>query len=154
MIYVATLSVNSSDEVHPSSRAQIIYLKVDEVFTKVLSEYANFAHVFSPKLAAELLEYTRTNDYAIKWVDNCQPPYGLIYNLSPIELEILKVYIENIKPFKFPARALIFFDEKANGSLRLCVDYWSLNSLTIKNWYFLPLVRELLDQQDRARHFT
>ncbi len=77
-----------------------------------------------------------------------------------MELEILKAYIKNnlangfIRPFKSPTGASILFDKKLNDSLRLCIDYWGLNNLTIKNWYLLPLVEELLDQLDWAWRFT
>ncbi len=73
-----------------------------------------------------------------------------------MELETLKAYIKNnlasdfIKPSKSPAGALILFDKKPDGSLRLCVDYRGLNNLTINNWYPLPLVGESLDQLGRA----
>ena len=93
-------------------------------------------------------------------MDNWQSPYGPIYNFGPVELEILKAYIENnlannfIKPSKFPAGVPIFFDKKRDGSLRLYMDYQSLNNLTIKNWYLLLLVGKLLDQLSRAQHFT
>ncbi len=55
---------------HPSRRAQIVHLKADEAPTKISSEYADFADVFSPKLATELLEHTGINDHAIELVDN------------------------------------------------------------------------------------
>ena len=145
---------------HPSRRAQIAHLKADETLTKVPSEYADFVDVFSPKLAAELLEHTEINDYAIELVDDRQPPYGPIYSLGPVELETLKVYIKNnlasgfIRPSKSPAGASILFDKKLDGSLRLCIDYRGLNNLTIKNWYLLPLVGELLDWLGRAWRFT
>ncbi len=141
VVHVATLSVHSGDEMHPSRRAQIAHLKADEAPTKVSSEYADFADVFSPKLAVELPEQTGINDHAIELVDDRQPPYGPIYSLEPMELETLKAYIENnlargfIRPFKSPAGALILFDKKPDGSLRLCIDYRGLNNLTIKNWY-------------------
>ncbi len=70
IIHIATLSVDSGDEVHPSRRTQIAHLKADEVFSKLSSEYANFADTFSPKLAVELLEHTGINDHAIELVDN------------------------------------------------------------------------------------
>ncbi len=100
------------------------------------------------------------NNHAIELVDDLQPSYGPIYNFRPVELEILKAYIENhltngfIKPSKSPAEASILFDKKPDGSLRLYVDYQSLNNLTIKNQYPLPLVRESLDRLGRARRFT
>ncbi len=145
---------------HPSRRAQIAHLKADEVFSKVSSEYADFANVFLLKLATELLEYTGINDHTIELLDDWQPLYGPIYSLRPMKLEILKAYIENnlannfIRPSKSPARASIFFDKKPDGSLRLCVDYQDLNNLAIKNWYPLCLVGESLDWLGRAQRFT
>ncbi len=162
VVHVAALNISSDTggEVHPSRRAQIAHLKADEAPTEVPSEYADFADVFSPKLAAELPEHTGINDHAIELVDNRQPPYGPIYSLGPVELETLKAYIENnlangfIRPSKSPAGAPILFDKKPNRSLRLCVDYRGLNNLTIKNRYPLPLVGESLDRLGRARRFT
>ncbi len=160
IVYIAAFSVDSSDEMHPLRRAQIAHLKADEALIEVPSEYANFADIFSPKLAAELSEHTGINDHAIELVDDRQPPYGSIYSLEPMELETLKAYIENnlvsdfIQPFKSPAGASMLFDKKLDSSLRLCVDYRGLKNLTIKNRYLLPLVGESLDRLDRARRFT
>ncbi len=145
---------------HPPRWAQIAHLKADKAPTKVPSEYIDFADIFLSKLAIELPEYTGINDHTIELADDWQPSYGLIYSLGPMKLEILKAYIEKnlangfIRPFNFPAGAPILFDKKPNGSLRLCVDYRSLNNLTIKNWYLLPRVGELLDRLGWAWHFT
>ncbi len=123
------------------------------------SNYTNFADVFSPKLAVELLEHTGINNHVIELVDNCQLPYGLICSFRPVELEILKNYIKTnlangfIRPSKSPTGVSIFFDKKLNGSLRLCVDYQGLNNLSIKNLYPLLLVRKSLDWLSWARGF-
>ncbi len=111
-------------------------------------------------MAVELSEHTGINNHAIKLVDNLQFPYGPLYSLSPVELEIWKAYIKNnlansfIKPSKSPAGAPILFDKKPNNSIRLYLDYQGLNNLTIENWYPLSLVRELLDWLNQARRFT
>ncbi len=145
---------------HPSRRAQIAHLKTDEAPVKVPSEYVDFVDVFSPKLAAELPKHTEINDHATKLVDDRQPLYGPIYSLGPVELEILKAYIENnlasdfIRPSKSPTEAPILFDKEPNSSLRLCMDYRGLNNLTIKNRYPLPLVGESLNWLSRTRRFT
>ena len=147
--------------VHSFRRSQISGLIVEEASTKVPAKYLNFADIFSPDLMSELPEYIRINDHAIKLVDCCQqPPYEPIYSLGPVELGILKVYIETnlgnefIRPSKSPAGASILFDQKLDGSLRLYVDYQGLNNLTITNWYLLPLIGELLDRLGRAKQFT
>ena len=160
IIHVAALSVDPGNKIHPSKRAQIAYLKADEAPTKVPSKYADFANVFSSKLAVEFLEHTRINNYAIELMDDQQPPYSLIYSLGPVKLEILKAYIDNnlangfIKPFKSLAGVFILFDKKLDDSLRLYMDYQGFNNLTIKNWYILPLVGESLDWLGRAQQFT
>ena len=70
VVHVAALSIDSGDEMHPLRRAQIAHLKANKAPSKVPSKYADFADVFSLKLAAELLEHTRINDYAIELVDD------------------------------------------------------------------------------------
>ena len=120
-------------------KASIAYLKIGKASTKVSSKYANFANIFSPKLAVELPKYKGINNHTIKLVDNSQFSYGFIYHLGLIKLEILKIYIKNnlgnnfIKLFKFLVRIPIFFKKKTNEGLRLCVNYQSFNNLTIKN---------------------
>ncbi len=56
------LNIYLGDKIHPLKRIQIAHLKIDEAFIKVPSEYADFADVFSPKLAIKLLELTRINN--------------------------------------------------------------------------------------------
>ncbi len=70
VVYLAALSIESSDEMHLSKTAQIAHLKVDEAPTKMPVEYTDFADIFSPKLGAELPEYMEINDYAIELVNN------------------------------------------------------------------------------------
>ena len=164
VVHVASLSSTplvASLNVHPSRRPQISGLIVEEAPTTVPAEYSDFADVFSPDLASELPEHTGINDHAIELVEGCQqPPYGPIYSLGPVELETLKAYIETnlangfIRPSKSPAGALILFDRKPDGFLRLYVDYQGLNNLTIKNRYPLPLIEESLDRLGRAKQFT
>ena len=129
IIYVIAFSIYFSDKMHPSKKAQIAYLKVDEAPTKVPNKYTDFTNVFSVKLIAKLRKHTEINDHTIKLVDDRQLLYNHIYSLGPVKLETLKVYIKNnlvnnlIRPFKSPARVLIFLDKKPDDSLRLCVDY-------------------------------
>jgi hypothetical protein len=44
--------------------------------------------------------------------------------------------------------------KKKDGSLRLCVDYWPLNAVSIKNKYLLPCIDMLFDQLARAKVFS
>ena len=44
--------------------------------------------------------------------------------------------------------------KKKDGSMRMCVDYRSLNAVTIKNKYPLPKIDELFDQLKGAKYFS
>ena len=107
-----------------------------------------------------LLEQTELNEHAIDLEDGKQPLYKPIYSLRLIELETLKTYIETHLKTGFNqlskslASASILFDKKPDGSLCLCVDYQELSNLRLKNWYPLPLIRELVDQLSQAKCFT
>ena len=48
---------------------------------------------------------------------------------------------------------LILFIPKLDRTIRLCVDYHSLNKVIIKNRYLLLLVSEMLDRLSRAKIF-
>ena len=147
-------------DVHPSCKVQIAASMANKALTSILTKYSDFADVFSPELASELLEHIEIKDHAIKFVDDWEPPYGLIYNLRSVELETLKTYIEInlansfMRLSKSPVKPPIFYDKKPNGSLQLCVDYWELNNLTIKKQYPLPLVEKSLNWLGQARRFT
>ena len=49
--------------------------------------------------------------------------------------------------------ALVLFIKKSRGSLRSYVDYRSLNAVTVKNRYPLPLILETLNYLTRAKIF-
>ena len=157
VVHVTSLSLNSMS-IHPAREAQIASLVAEEV--KIPTEYSDFSDVFSEEKASILPEATELNQHAIELQEGQQPPYGPIYSLGPVELEMLKTYIKTnlangfIRPSKSPAGALILFVGKPDGSLRLCVDYRGLNNLTIKNQYPLPLIGESLDRLGRAKRFT
>lgn len=155
--YVVHATAFSVDNIHPSRRTRIATTKAQE--TKVPEAYREFTDVFSDENAAELPEHG-PHDHAIDLVEGKQPPYGPIYSLSETELTVLRAYLDThlangfIRPSTSPAGAPILFVPKANGTLRLCVDYRGLNNLTIKNRYPLPLVGESLDRLGRAKQYT
>ena len=74
-----------------------------------------------------------------------------IYNLSYKELKTLQEYLNSllkkgsIWPNKLLIGVLILFVLKQDKTIRLYVDYYSLNKVIIKNCYLLLLVSEMLD---------
>ena len=48
----------------------------------------------------------------------------------------------------------MLFVKKKDGTLRLCIDYRKLNSVTVKNKYTLPRIDDLFDQLKGAKYFS
>jgi len=91
-------------------------------------EYYEFAYLFSKKEADKLSNH-RTYDHEIPLEPGKAPPFGPIYKLSPMELEVVRKYITDnlkkgfIRHSQSPCGAPIVFAKKADGTLWLCVDY-------------------------------
>ena len=126
---------------------------------KVPKEYHEFKDVFSAEEAKEIPPH-RPYDHKIETIDGQLPPHGRIYNMSQVELDALKSYIDEMLAKGFirtsysPIGAPVLFVTKKNGTLRLCVDYRALNKITVKNRYPLPLSGDLMDRLSQAKYYT
>jgi hypothetical protein len=80
--------------------------------------------------------------------------------VSGLELVELKKHIDElsengyIRPSISPWVAPVLFVEKKDGTKRMCIDYRSLNEVTIKNKYPLPRIEDLFDQLRGASVFS
>lgn len=157
IVHIATIT--SGITIYSERKAQITLLK-EKALISILAEYLDFANIFSEKLVTVLPEYTKINTHAIDLEKGKQLLYEPIYSLKLVELKTLKTHIKShlktgfIWFSKFPASTPILFDKKPDSSLRLYIDYQDLNNLTIKNWYLLPLIGELLNRLSQAKKFT
>ena len=110
-------------------QAQVGALLFDKPPIEIPTKYSNYNNVFLAKNIVKLSENTRMNKHAIKLEESKQLFFGPIYNLRPVELETLKIYIKTnlansfIWPFKSLIRAFIIFDKKPDKSFCLYVDY-------------------------------
>jgi predicted aspartyl protease len=110
--------------------------------------------------SAAMLPTHKTTDHAINLIDGKEPPYGPLYNLSARELEVLREYLDKelklgrIRYSTSPAGAPLLFVPKKDGTLRLCVDYRALNSVSIKDRCPLPLIDETLSRLTGAWYFA
>jgi hypothetical protein len=52
------------------------------------------------------------------------------------------------------ATVLFLFATKPGNSMWICHNYWGLNTVTIKNWYLLLLIYEILDIFYSTKYFT
>jgi hypothetical protein len=122
-------------------------------------EYKEFQDVFEPPKDGELPEHGPF-DHEINTEEGKEPTFKPIYQLSQKESETLKEYIDenlkkgNIRKSSSPAGYPIIFVPKKDGSLRLCVDYRHLNSITIKDRHPLPLIHEIQDRIQGAKYFS
>jgi hypothetical protein len=89
-----------------------------------------------------------------------KPTYVPSYRLSPREFNELKrqvadgIALGHVQPSTSPFGAPVLFVVKKDGTLRMCVDYRRLNSVTVKNRYPLPRIDDLLDRLNGAKYFT
>ena len=131
----------------------------DHVQTGIPEWLKDYEDVFSEEKAAELSKITEVS-HTIVLKDGCEPPHMPIYGLSPKQTETLREYLEDklrkgwIRPSRSPAGAPVLFAPKADGGLRLCVDYRGLNAVTVKDRYPLPLIDEMLSRLAGARYFS
>jgi hypothetical protein len=59
-----------------------------------------------------------------------------------------------IRTSVLPTVSLVLFAKKPGGGLCFCIDYYALNTITIKNYYPLPLIQEILARLSRAKIYT
>jgi len=59
-----------------------------------------------------------------------------------------------IHPPKSPMASPVFFIKKKDGGLHIIQNYGTLNAMTVKNHYPLPLISDLINQLHDARYFT
>ena len=102
----------------------------------------------------------REVEFGIDLVTGATPISKAPYCLSLAKLKELKQQLQEltesgfIRPSTSPWRASVLFVKKKDGSLRMCIDYRMLNSVTIKNKYPLLRIDDLFDQLRGASVFS
>jgi hypothetical protein len=141
-----------------ASTRPAIYL-VDRKFVgRNIRVVRDFPDVFPEELPGMPLD--REVEFVIDHLPRSAPISKRPYRMSVEELKELKKQLIElqeagyIRPSSSPWGAPVQFEQKKDGSQRMCVDYISLNDVTIKNKYPLPRIEELFDQMRGARVFS
>jgi hypothetical protein len=118
----------------------------------------DFPDVFPEELPG--MPPDREVEFVIDLLPGTAPNSKRPYRMSIEELKELKKQLTElqetgyIRPSSSPWGAPVLFVQKKDGSQRMCVDYRSLNDVTMKNKYLLPRIEDLFDQMRGARVFS
>nr|GEV49076.1 putative reverse transcriptase domain-containing protein [Tanacetum cinerariifolium] len=94
----------------------------------------------------------RPVEFQIDLIPGAAPVARAPYRLAPSEMKELSEQLQElfdkglIRPSSSPWGAPVLFVKKKDGSFRMCIDYWELDKLTVKNLYPLPRIDDLFDQ--------
>jgi hypothetical protein len=136
------------------------YLSVDDKEANSIEDIrivSEFPDVFPEELPGMPPE--RKVEFAIELTPGTAPVSKRAYRVFGPELVELKKLIDEllekgyIRPSTSPWVALVLFVEKKDGTKRMCIDYRSLNEVTVKNKYPLPRIEDLFDQLRGASVF-
>jgi len=128
----------------------------DPRITALLEEYED---VFCEELPP-VLPPKRDIVHTIPIDPDAQPPARPPYRLSMEEEAELEKQVRTllekgfIRPSTSPYAAPVLFVKKADGKLRLCVDYRKVNAQTVRNSYPLPRIDGILERIHGSRVFS
>jgi hypothetical protein len=118
---------------------------------------SEFLDVFPEELPG--IPPKRKVEFVIELIPGTAPISKRAYRVSGPELVELKKQIDEllekgyIRPSTSPWAVPVLFVEKKDGTKTMCIDYRSLNEVTVKNKYPLPRIEDLFDQLREASVF-
>src|SRR6266498_3165154 len=121
----------------------------------VVCEYPNVFPYELPGMPPD-----RDVEFIIDLLPGTAPIAKRPYRMPADELAELKEQLRELQQKGYirlsssPWGAPVLFGKKKDGSLRMCIDYRSLNEVTIKNKYPLPRIDDLFDQLKGDKFFS
>jgi hypothetical protein len=118
----------------------------------------DFSDVFPEELSG--MPPYREVEFVIDPLPGTAPTFKRPYRRSVEELKGVKKQLMELqevgylRPSSSPWGAPVLFVQKKDGSQRMCVEYRSLNDVTVKNKYMLPCIEDLFDRMRDARVFS
>jgi hypothetical protein len=141
-----------------SSTRRATFFIAEEFVGDNIRVVRNFPDIFPEELPGMPPE--REIEFVIDLLPGTAPISKRPYRMSVEELQELKKQLTKLQeagyicPSSSPWGAPVLFVQKKDGSQWMCVDYRSLNDVTIKNKYLLPRIDDLFDQMRGARVFS
>jgi hypothetical protein len=132
---------------------------VTGLYLPELEEGASYYLSVDDKEANPIEDIRIVLEFAIELIPGITPISMRAYRVSGPELVELKKQIDEllekgyIRLSTSPWAAPVLFVEKKDGTKRMCIDYRSLNEVTVKNKYPLPRIEDLFDQLRGASVF-
>jgi hypothetical protein len=129
---------------------QIVLNQLDAASTLDIKTISKFPDVFPEELLG--MPPDHEIEFVIKLVLGTAPIFKRPYRMVANQLAELKEQLQElldkryIHPSASPWGAHVIFVPKKDGTQRMCVDYYSLNEVTIKNKYPFPRIDDIFDQ--------
>jgi hypothetical protein len=137
---------------------RIVLNHIDAISTLDIRTVSEFLDVFLEELPG--MPPDSKIEFVIELVPHTTPIFKRPYRMDANQLVELKEQLQElldkgyIRPSASPWGEPIIFVPKKDGTPRMCVDYRSLNEVTIKNKYPLLRIDDLFDQLKAACVFS
>jgi hypothetical protein len=141
-----------------TSSRRAMYFIPEEFVGDNIRVVRDFPDVFPEELPG--MPPDREVEFVIDLLPRTAPISKWPYRMSVEELKELKKQLTELQeagyicPSSSPWGAPVLFVQKNDGSQRMCVDYRSLNDVTVKNKYSMPCIEDLFDPIRGARVFS
>ena len=138
--------------------ALILDSKRGQVDVETIPIVREFPDVFPKELQG--IPFNKEVDLSIEILSGTAPVSTATYRMAPAKLKEFKVQLQElldkgfVRPSVSPWGAPVLFVKKKYGTLRMCIDYWQINKLTVKNKYPLPRIKDLFYQLKGAGVFS
>jgi len=114
-------------------------------------QYHEFLPLFSKFLAVWLPPHQPGIDHEVWLKEDETPTWGPLYSMWRAELVVFKEWLDGnmFKGLIWKSSAVFvgpgIFAKLLGGGLQFCIDYRDTKWKTVKNWYPLPLIQEMVN---------